>query len=190
MTARRMPTPDTHGDHIDAIASVGVAGRLHPLFLVSAALRAALSGLLMLGAVYVLGLVDVSDFAGWLVLGLTTGGMASVLLDDSLDLEGRVADQVAQAAVFEADPYGARAEAVRAFADEYIRSRGRIPYALVRIRQPDTNGPFRVYFPSRRAQCRRWCLYASLIAAQRILKLVAAGLVVVAGAQIYVLVVG
>ena len=183
-----MPTPDTHGDHIDAIVSVGVAGRLHPLFLVSAALRAALSGSLMLGAVYVLGLVDGSDFAGWLVVGLTTGGMASVLLDDSLDLEGRVADQVAQAAVFEADPYGARAEAVRAFADEYIRSSGRIPCALVRIRQPDTNRAFRVYFPSRRAQCRRWCLYASLIAAERVLKLVVAGLVAVAGAQIYVLV--
>jgi hypothetical protein len=189
MTARRIPAGDAKGAHGGAIASVRTTARsLQPLFLVGVSLRIVLSALMLLGAVYVLRLIGMSDFAGWLVLGLTTGGVAGALLDDDLDLEGRIAEQAARAAVFESDRYGARAHAVRAYAERYLRSRGRLPHALVRLRQPDNHQPFRVYFASRHEQCRRWCLCASLLAARRVAQFVAGGLAVVAAAQIYFLV--
>jgi len=188
MTARRISTT-TKSEHVDVIAHApAVSRQLHALFLISIGLRIVLSTLVVLGTVYVLRLVGMSDFAGWLMLGLTTAGVACVLLDNSLDIEGRIAEQAARVAVFEPDRYGARGEAVRTYADSYVRTRGRIPRAHVRLRRPDTHEPFPVYFPCRRAQVRRWCLYASLLATRRVAQFVAAGLAVVLSAQIYFLV--
>jgi hypothetical protein len=187
MTARRIPT-NAKSEHVDVIVRAPAASRrLHPLFVISIGLRIVLSALMMLGAVYVLRLVGMSDFAGWLVLGLTTAGVACVLLDESLDIEGRIAEQAARVAVFEPDRYGARNEAVRTYADCHVRTRGRIPRAHVRLWRPDTHQPFSVYFPCRRAQVRRWCLYASLLAIRRVAQFVAVGLAVVLSAQIYFL---
>jgi hypothetical protein len=187
MTAKRLHS--SAGDDAQHGVSVGAdwLARLHPLFITSAAIRGTLAVLLVVGAVYVLRLLGTSDLVAWLTLGLTSAGLAVVLLDDALDIEGKVADQVARAAVFEPDGYGARAAAVREYCDAFVRVKGRIPSARTRIRQPDDNQPFRVYFPSRRADCRRWFAKALLTSLHSALRFVAAGLGVVISVQFYFL---
>ena len=160
---------------------------MQPLFLASAAIRSGVALLLVLEAIYVLRLLGTSDLVAWLVLGLTSAGLALVMLDDALDLECRVAEQVARVAVFEPDAYGARAEAVRAYAEDVIRLLGRIPSARATLRQPDTNAPFRVYFPSRRADCQRWLTSALLSCVHSALRLAALSLLVVVTVQVYFL---
>jgi len=187
VTAKRYPwfTRDAAQHSADLGAEPSL--RLRPLFLASAAIRGAVALLFVLGAVYVLRLLGTSDLVAWLVLGLTSAGLAVVMLDDTLDLEGKVAEQVAQAAVFDADAVGARAEAVRAYADNLVRLHGRIPYARTRIREPDTHRFFRVYFPSRRADCRRWLAVALLACVHSALRLIAVSLSVVVAVQLYFL---
>ena len=160
---------------------------MQPLFLASAAIRSGVALLLVVEAIYVLRLLGTSDLVAWLVLGLTSAGLALVMLDDALDLEGKIAEQAARVAVFEPDACGARTEAVRAYADEVIRLLGRIPSARARIRQPDTNALFRVYFPSRRTDCRQWLTSALLSCVHSALLLAALSLLVVVTVQIYFL---
>jgi hypothetical protein len=161
--------------------------RLHPLFLASACVRGTLALLVVLVAIYVLKLLGASDLIAWLVLGLTSAGLALVLLDDAFDIEGKVAEQAARAAVFEPDGFGVRAAAVREYADDFLRIKGRIPFGRTRLRQPGDNRPFRVYFPSRRADCRRWCVSALLASLHNALRFVAIGLAVVMSIQLYFL---
>jgi hypothetical protein len=189
MTTRRLPAAAHDAPQQSATVSTERHPRLQPLFLASAAIRVALAAVLVLGAVYVLSLLGTSDLVAWLLLALTTAGMALVLLDHAFDLEGKVAEQVAQAAVFEADAFGARAEAVRSYADQFLRIQGRIPAARARIRQPDNNGVFRVHFPSRRTECRRWCTQALLASMRGALRFVVVVLAVVGAAQLYFLLV-
>lgn len=185
MTAKRLHS--SVGDQAQHGASVGVDwfARLHPLFVTSAAIRAALAILLVLGAVYVLRLLGTSDLVAWLMLGLTSAGLAVVLLDDALDIEGRVAEQVARAAVFEPDRLGVRAAAVREYCDTFVRIKGRIPRARMRLKQAGDNQPFRVYFPSRSADCRRWFARALFASLHNALRFAAAGLGVVISIQFY-----
>jgi len=186
MTARQIATASA-SERIDAPAAGRLATLLYPLFVVTAVLRAGLIALLVLEATYLLDLLGTSGLGWWLVLGVTAGVVASVLLDDCLDLEGRIAAQVAQAAVFDPDPFGARAEAVRSYVDVHLRSQGCVARSRMRIRDPDTNQSFRVYFPMRRANCRRWCSTALLTAGYRTLQFITAGLVFVVAVQAYVL---
>jgi hypothetical protein len=187
VTAKRLHS--SAGDEAQHGASVGVdwVARLHPLFIASAAIRGALALLLVVGAVYVLRLLGTSDLVAWLVLGLTSAGLAVVLLDDALDVEGKVADQAARAAVFEPDGFGVRAAAVREYCDDFVRIKGRIPRARKRIEQPGDNQPFRVYFPSRAADCRRWFATALLASLHSALRFAAAGLGLVISIQFYFL---
>jgi len=161
--------------------------RLHPLFLASACIRGALALLVVLVAIYVLRLLGTSDLVAWLVLGLTSAGLAVVLLDDAFDIEGKVAEQAARAAVFEPDGFGVRAAAVREYADDFLRIEGRIPFGRMRLRQPGNNQPFRVYFPTRRADCRRWCARALLASLHNALRFIAIGLAVLMSIQLYFL---
>lgn len=165
-------------------------GRVHWLFLVSIALRGALALVLFLCAVYTLDLLHVSDALGWIVLTLATAGVAWVLLDEAYDLEGGFARLAAAAAAFDDDRYGARAEAVRAYSDEFVRMHGHVPVGRARLRQPDSNRSFRAYFLSRRADYRRWCVQVLLMSALRALRVVAAGLLAVVAAEIYILLAG
>ncbi|HXV07697.1 MAG TPA: hypothetical protein VD791_06685 [Burkholderiales bacterium] len=187
MTTKRLhSSPGGEARH-GAGASVDRLVRLHPLFVASAVIRGALALLLVLGAMYVLRLLGTSDLIAWLVLGLTSAGLAVVLLDDALDIEGKVADQAARAAVFEPDGFGVRAAAVREYCDDFVRIRGRIPRARTRIKQPGDNQLFRVYFPSRAADCRRWFATALLASLHSALRFAAAGLGLVISIQFYFL---
>jgi hypothetical protein len=161
--------------------------RLQPLFLASAAIRCGVALLFVLEAIYVMRLLGTSDLIAWLVLGLTSAGLALVMLDDALDLEGKIAEQAARVAVYEPDAYGARMEAVRAYAENVIRLLGRIPSARARLRQPDTNALFRVYFPSRRTDCQRWLTSALFSCVHSALRLSALSLLVVVTVQVYFL---
>jgi len=187
VTARRIssyagnPVPHSAGPASEPVR------RLRPLFLASAAIRGGVALLLVLEAIYVLQLLGTSDLVAWLVLGLTSVGLALVMLDDSLDLEGKIAEQAARVAVFQADAYGARTEAVRAYAEEGIRLLGHIPSARPRLRQPDTNESFRVYFPSRRTDCTRWLASALLSCVHSAVRLAALSLLVVITVQFYFL---
>jgi hypothetical protein len=168
-------------------ASAARAARLHPLFLVSAIIRSALALLIVLVAIYVLQLLGTSDLVAWLMLGLTSGALALVLLDAAFDFEGKVAEQAAGAAVFEPDSFGVRAAAVREYADDILRIQGRIPFGRTTLRLPGNNPPFRVYFPSRRVDCRRWCVRALLASLHNALRFIAIGLTVVVSMQVYFL---
>ncbi len=154
------------------------------------ALRGTLALVLFLCAVYVLDLLHISDTLGWLVLGITTAAVAWVLLDEAYDVEGALARQAAAAAAFDPDPYGARAEAVRAYSDDFVRTHGHIPRGRARLRQPDSNRHFRAYFLSRRPEFRRWCAHVLLMSAERALRVVAAGLLAIIAAQAYILLIG
>ncbi|MGH6690264.1 MAG: ComF family protein, partial [Gammaproteobacteria bacterium] len=114
-------------------------------------------------------------------------GLAVVLLDDAFDIEGKVAEQAARAALFDPDGFGVRAAAVREYADDFLRIKGRIPCGRTRLRQPGDDRPYRVYFPSRRADCRRWCARALLASLHNALRFVAIGLAVVMSIQLYFL---
>jgi hypothetical protein len=173
-------------EHASPGGSPAWVARVHFLFLGGAAIRGGLALVLVLCSMYILNLLDTSDLVGWLVLGLTTAGVAWVLLDHAYDIEGALARQAALAAVFDPDAYGARAEAVRSYSDECVRTYGRVPHGLTHLRQPDDNRAFRVYFPSRRVECRRWCAEALLMSAQRALRVVAVGLIAVIACQLYV----
>ena len=171
-------------------ASLPWSAHTHWLFISSVAIRGMLALVLFLCAVYVLDLLHISDSFGWLVLGLTTAAVAWVLLDEAYDVEGALAREVAAAAAFDPDPYGARAEAVRAYSDDFVRTRGRVPRGRARLRQPDNNHYFRAYFLSRGPEYRRWCARVLLMSAQRALRVIAAGLLAVIAAQAYILLVG
>jgi hypothetical protein len=171
-------------------ASPAWAAHLHWLFLVSVAIRGALALVLFLCAVYVLDLLYVSDAVGWGVLGLATAGVAWVFLDEAYDIEGAFARAAAAAAAFDPDPYGARAEAVRAYSDEFVRTHGDVPRGRARLRQPGSDRLFRAYFLSRGARYRRWCIQVLLGSAQRGLRVVAAGLLAIIAAQAYTLLAG
>lgn len=187
MTAKRLPS--FFRDEAQHAAQLGaeLLSRLHPLFLASAAIRGTVAILLVLAAVYVLNLLGTSDLVAWLVLGLTSGGLAIVMLDDALDLEGKVAEQVAKAAVFKGDRFGVRAAAVWTYADDRLRIQGRIPHARAHIRQPGSEQLFRVYFPTRAADCLRWSARALLASLHNALRFVAVGLTVVVVVQLYFL---
>lgn len=187
MTVKRVHSAGAGEGRHGAEAGAERLARLHPLFLASAAIRGALVLLGALAVIYVLQLLGTSDLVAWLMLGLTSAGLAIVLLDDTLDIEGKVAEQAARAAVFEPDPCGVRAAAVREYTDEFLRVRGHIPFGRKRLRTPGSNEPFRVYFPSRRPDGRRWCGRALLAALHNALRFVAIGLVVVMSIQLYFL---
>jgi len=98
-------------EHASPGGSPAWVAHVHFLFLGGIAIRGGLALVLVLCSVYILNLLDTSDLVGWLVLGLTTAGVAWVLLDHAYDIEGALARQAALAAVFDPDAYGARAEA-------------------------------------------------------------------------------
>jgi hypothetical protein len=187
MTVKRFHSTGGGEAHPGVAVRAERLARLPPLFLASACIRGALALLIVLVAIYVLGLLGTSDLVAWLVLGLTSAGLAVVLLDDAFDIEGKVADQAARAAAFEPDGFGVRAAAVREYADDFLRIRGRIPFGRTRLRQPGDNRPFQVYFPSRRADCRRWCVRALLASLHNALRFIAIGLAVVMSIQLYFL---
>jgi hypothetical protein len=186
MTVKRFH-PTGGEAHHGVEARVDWLGRLHPLFLASACIRGALALLVVLVAIYVLRLLGTSDLVAWLVLGLTSAGLALVLLDDAFDIEGKVAEQAARKAVFDPDGFGVRAAAVREYADDFVRLKGRIPFGRARLLQPGDNRRFRVYFPTRRTDCRRWCARALLASLHNALRFVAIGLAVVMSIQLYFL---
>jgi hypothetical protein len=187
MTAKRVTSYADSAARHDEASAPEQARRLQPLFLASAAIRGAVALLFVSEALYVLGLLGISDLVAWLVLGLTSAGLAIVLLDDALDLEGKVAEQAARVAVYEPDRHGARSEAVRAYAEDTLRLTGRIPAARVSLRQPDTGEVFRAYFPSRRADCKRWLANALVGCVHSALRLTALSLLIVVGVQLYFL---
>lgn len=190
MTAKRVSSYTDDVAHHGAAREHEPARRLQPLFLASAAIRGGVALLFVFEAIYVLRLLGISDLVAWLVLGLTSAGLAIVLLDDALDLEGKVAEQAARMAVYEPDRHGARSEAVRTYAEDVLRLKGRIPSARTYLRQPDTNAVFRVYFPSRRADCKRWLANALVGCVHSALRLTALSLLVVVSVQLYFLSVG
>jgi len=171
-------------------ASLPWSAHTHWLFLSSVAIRGLLALAVFLCAVYVLDLLHVSDTLGWLVLGLTTAAVAWVLLDEAYDVEGALAREAAAAAAFDPDPYGARAEAVRAYSDDVVRTRGYVPGGRARLRQPDNNRHFRAYFLARRPEHRRWCAHVLLMSAHRALRVIAVGLLAIIAAQAYILFAG
>ena len=81
----------------------------------------------------------------WLVVGVTSAGLAWVLLDDAFDIEGTLAREAALAAVFDPDPFGARAAAVRSYSDEFTRAHGCAPEGQAVLRQPGTDRSFRAH---------------------------------------------
>jgi hypothetical protein len=181
--------PTEVGEHAGTTASPVWDARPHFLFVAGVAMRSALALTLVLCAVYVLNLLDTWGAVAWLVLGLTTAGLAWVLLDDAFDVEGMLAREAALAAGFDPDPFGARAAAVRAYSDEFVRMHGRAPQGPASLRQPGTDRSFRAQFPSR-SQCQRWYTKVLLISAQRALRVVAAVLVVVIASQLYIVLAG
>lgn len=163
--------------------------RLHLLFVAGVTLRAALAVVLILCALYVLNLLAAWGVAAWLVLSATTACLAWVLLDDAFDVEGTLAREAAFAAAFENDQFGARAAAVRAYSDAFVRMHGTAPNGPARLRQPGSDLAFRARFPSQHEYRGRYAKVL-LISLERALRVVAAGLVAVIAAQLYIVLVG
>src|SRR5262245_30267071 len=147
-------------------------------------MRAALGLALILCALYVLDLLTAWGVAAWLVLSATTACLAWVLLDDAFDVEGTLARESALAATFESDRFGARAEAVRAYTNAFVRLHGVAPHGAARLRQPGSELAFRAHFLSE-GESRGRTARVLLIALQRALRVVAAGLMAVIAAQLY-----
>jgi hypothetical protein len=178
--------PTEVGEHAGTSAPPVWDAGLHLLFVASVAIRSVLALTLVLCTVYVLDLLGTWGAVAWLVLGLASAVLAWVLLDDVFDIEGTLAREAALAAIFDPDPFGARAAAVRAYSDEFVRVHGRAPHGPARLRQPGTDRSFRVHFGSR-SECRSWYKKVLLMSAQRALRVVAAGLLAVVASQLYVI---
>jgi hypothetical protein len=161
----------------------------HLLFLANVGMRGALSLMLVVCAVYILSLLGTWGALAWLVVGVTSAGLAWVLLDDAFDIEGTVAREAALAAVFDPDPFGARAAAVRSYSDKFTRVHGCAPAGQAVLRQPGTDRPFRAHFASRNSS-RNWYTKVALISLQRALRVVAAGLLAVIASQLYIVLAG
>jgi hypothetical protein len=181
--------PAEVGEHTGAGANPVWDGGAHFLYVAGVAIRSALAVMIVVCALYVLNLLDTWGAIAWLALWLTTATLAWVLLDDVFDLEGAFAREVALAAIFDPDPFGARAAAVREYSDEFVHTRGRAPHGPISLRQPGTDRSFHARFPSR-TECRRWYVKVLLISVQRALRVVAAGLLAVIAAQLYVVAAG
>ncbi len=181
--------PPEAGQHAGTTAPPVWSEGPHLLFAIGVAVRSTLALVVVLGALYVLNLLGTWGASAWLVLGVTSATLAWVLLDDAFDIEGTLAREMALAATFEPDPFGARAAAVRIYSDEFVRTQGRAPHGPASLRQPGTNRSFRAGFPSR-SECRRWYGRVLLISAQRALRVVAAGLLAVIAAQLYIVLAG
>ena len=97
-------------------------------------------------------------------------GLAWVLLDDAFDIEGTLAREAALAAAFDPDPFGARAAAVRAYSDEFVRTHGRAPDGPASLRQPGTDRSFRAYFAVAQPESRSWYAKVLLMSLQRALR--------------------
>ena len=180
--------PGESGEHAGTAAPAWDA-HVHFLFLAGVAMRAALAVTLILCALYVLNLLVAWGVAAWLVLGTTTACLAWVLLDDAFDVEGSLGREAALAASFENDQFGARAAAVRAYSDAFVRMYGAAPHGSARLRQPGSNLAFRARFPSERESDSRY-VKVLRISLERALRVVAAGLLAVIAAQLYIVLAG
>jgi hypothetical protein len=180
--------PGESGEHAGS-AAPGWDARVQFLFLSGVGLRAALAVTLILCALYVLDLLAAWGVGAWLVLSATTACLAWVLLDDAFDVEGSLARETALAATFEDDRFGARGTAVRAYSDAFVRVHGAAPHGAARLRQPGSDLAFRAHFPSRHESRGRYAKVL-LISLERALRVVAAGLVAVIAAQLYVVLAG
>jgi hypothetical protein len=161
----------------------------HLLFVASVGMRSALSLMLVVCAAYVLTLFGAWGALAWLVVGVASAGLAWVLLDDAFDIEATVAREAALAAVFDPDPFGARAAAVRSYSDEFTRAHGCAPQGQAILRQPGTDRSFRAHFAPRNSS-RNGYTKVLLISLQRALRVVAAGLLAVIASQLYVVLAG
>jgi hypothetical protein len=177
--------PTEVGEHASTAAPPVWDTRVHLLFVAGVAMRSMLALGLVLCVVYVLNLLDTWGVLAWLLLGVATAGLAWVLLDDAFDIEGVLAREVALAAIFDPDRFGARAAAVRVYSDEFVRTHGHAPSGSTSLSHPGTDRAFRAHFPSS-GESRSWYTKVLLISVQRALRVVAAGLLAVIAAQLYI----
>ena len=187
-TAIESLTPVEMREHVTTGNAGAWNGGPHALFLAGVVLRGLLALLVVCCALYVFSLLHTWS-AAILAVGLASAGLAWILLDDAFDIEAAVSHEAARAAVFEPDQFGTRAAAVYAYSDEFVRQHGRAPWGAPTLKQPGTNRSFRAQFTATHTY-RSWYMQALLLCLQRGLRVVAAGLLTVIAAQVYVVLAG